>query len=144
MSKSQRGPKPRVLKTVALSQSWEAAGRGLSSAARTAFNHAVDLLRQRGSLDATDVELVVAYAQTIEVRDSAYQQLQKDGAFVESDRGNVSAHPAARLHQSAALALKTLASEMGLSPASAKPTPVGQPSSGRDYWNAKLKLGGDD
>ena len=131
MSKSQRGPKPRIVKTIPLSQSWEAAGRGLSAAARSAFNHAVDLLRQRGSLDLVDSELVTAYAQTVEVRDVAYEQLQKDGLFVESDRQNISAHPAEKMHAAACLRLKVLAAEIGLTPSSVRPTPVGAPTSSR-------------
>ena len=70
--------------------------RGLSAPARAAFNHCMDLLRQRGTLETTDVELVVAYGQTIEIRDVSYQQLQKDGVVIESDRQNLSAHPPRR------------------------------------------------
>ena len=36
-----------------------------------------------GLLDATDVELVVAYAMTVEIRDTSYQQLEKTGLLVE-------------------------------------------------------------
>jgi P27 family predicted phage terminase small subunit len=140
MSKSQRGPKPKLLKSVPLSQQWEAAGRGLSAAARSAFNHAVDLLRQRGSLDTTDVELVVAYAQTIEVRDTAYAELQKTGLLIESDRHNISANPAEKIHAAACLRLKILAAEMGLTPGSAK-LAAGQKSND-PYQALRSKLGG--
>jgi P27 family predicted phage terminase small subunit len=134
-----RGPKPRKVATIPLTQSW-VAPRGLSSAAKTAFKHAVDLLRQRGSLEKTDVELVIAYSQTVEVRDVAYQQLQKDGLFVVSDRNNISAHPAEKAHAQACLRLKILAAEMGLTPASSK-LGAGQKSSD-PYANWRAKLGG--
>ena len=51
-----------------------------------------------GLLDATDVELVVAYAMTVEIRDTSYQQLEKTGLLVESDRGNISPNPAEKMH----------------------------------------------
>jgi P27 family predicted phage terminase small subunit len=117
---SKRGPKPAKNITLSLAQDWSAAGRGLSSAAKAAFVHYVDLLRQRGNLDSTDVELVVAAAQTVEARDVAYKQLQKDGAFVENDKGNVVAHPAVRVHAEACQRLKAIDSELGLTPTSGK------------------------
>ena len=99
----KRGPKPRKVNVVPLVQCWDPP-RGLSSTAKKAFNHAVDLLRQRGNLDRADIELVIAYAQTVEVRDVSYAQLQKDGLFVVSDRNNVSAHPAEKAHAQACMA----------------------------------------
>ncbi len=136
---SKRGPKPRIAKVLPLSQEWSAASRGLSPAARAAFRHVVDLLTQRGALDQTDVELPIAYAQTVEVRDVAYAQLQTDGCFMESDRGNVSAHPAEKMHAAACLRLKILAAEMGLTPASAKTSAGQKPSDPYAEWRAKLR-----
>jgi P27 family predicted phage terminase small subunit len=136
---AKRGPKPNKQTIVPLHQDFSAASRGLSSAARSAFKHVVDLLTQRGSLETTDVELVVAYAQTIEIRDVAYQQLQKDGAFVESDRGNIAAHPAEKIHAAACLRLKILAAEMALTPSSAKSSSGSQPGlKGYGQWASYL------
>ena len=142
MSKSQRGPKPCVVKVVPLSQSWEVAGRGLSAAARTAFKDLTDVLRQRGALDTTNVEVAIAFAQSVEIRDVAYEQLRKDGCFVESDRGNIAAHPAERVHAAACLRLKALAAEMNLTPSSARPSASGQPTDAQSYWANRLKMKG--
>ena len=138
---ARRGPKPKKLATVPLAQEWSAASRGLSSAARKAFNHAVDLLRQRGAIDKTDVELVIAYAQTVEIRDVAYAQLQQDGVVCVSDRGNTSAHPVEKIHAAACLRLKILAAEMGLTPSSARAGAGGKSTDPYGRWKSMLAGG---
>lgn len=121
---ARRGPKPRRPATIPLVQEW-AAPAHLSDAARAEFDRIVELLRQRGTIDRTDVTLVVRRAEACEIAETAYRQLTTDGAFVESDRGNLSAHPAVKVHTQAVAEIVRIDSELELSPAAVKTAAAG-------------------
>jgi P27 family predicted phage terminase small subunit len=140
----RRGRKPTKAITFPLSQEWSIAKRGLTRAARTAFTHYVELLRQKGALQSTDVELVIAAAMTVELRDIAYKQLSRDGIVQTSDRGNIVPHPAEKMHSAACLRLRALDAEMGLTPLSSKAAAPKEASNrGLDRFRT-LAVGGDD
>jgi P27 family predicted phage terminase small subunit len=108
------------------------------------FEATVKLLRQRGTTDTVDVQLAKTYAINLELRDVAYGQLQKDGAFVMSDRGNMSDHPAVAVIAGTTMRIKQLAESMGLTPgtAMAPNASAGQPApTNYDAWKARLAGG---
>jgi P27 family predicted phage terminase small subunit len=136
---SKRGPKPRTATVIPMSQDWTRASRGLTSAAKRHFEATVTLLRQRGALDQTSVEVVRTFAINLELRDTAYEQLCKDGAFTVSDRGNVHGHPAEGVISAATSRIQRLAETLGLTLSSAKAgSTKAADRSSYGYWADKL------
>ena len=144
---SRRGVKPRAKASILPlgGLDWAAPGH-LSSIARGEFERVRGLLEQRGVLGFTDPALVARRAEVVELAVSASKQLEQDGPFVESDRGNVSSHPGAKLLIQCSLALRHIDHELGLTPKSAgKKSAAGEASGGSDgysHWVARLKGGG--
>jgi P27 family predicted phage terminase small subunit len=137
----KRGPKTRGKRVIPLHQSWSAGARGLTAAAKKHFDATVELLTTRGTLDRTDVQLVRTLAINLELRDVAYDQLQQDGAFVTSDRGNQSAHPAEKVIGAATMRITRILAELELTPASVKGASAA--SAGGSAYNAwKARTGG--
>lgn len=138
---SKRGPKPRLKTVVPLRQTWEAPSH-LSAAAKREFERTVDLLRQRGVLDQTDAELVARRAELVEVAVIAYREQRKE-PYVMSDRGNLAAHPAIKVHNAACATIRLIDVELGLTPARAgKGKATTADASGFGSW-AKHLAGGD-
>ncbi len=133
---AKRGPKVKLKTIVPLTQTW-APPAHLSPAARAEFSRVAELLRQRGSLERTDVNLVIRRAELCDLAETAYRQLQADGAFVESDRGNLAAHPAVKVHAGAVAGIVRIDAELELTPASARPAPAGSGGAYGD-WHALL------
>lgn len=137
---SKRGPKTPVKATIPLRQSWDAPAH-LGPIARAEFDRVADLLRQRGTLDRTDSELVVRRAELVEVAVTAYQRRRKDGDYVESDRGNLAPHPAIRAHVSACGMIRLIDIELGLTPTRSKAA-GGQAGQDGGYGRWAKHLGG--
>jgi P27 family predicted phage terminase small subunit len=138
---SKRGPKPRVKAVLPIRQTWEAPAH-LGAVARREFDRTVDLLRQRGTLDQTDAELVVRRAELVEVAVRAYREAMKD-PFVTSDRGNVGPHPGLAVHNRASEAIRRIDIELGLTPIRAPKLKAGAiDASGYGVW-AKHLAGGE-
>ena len=72
---------------------------------------------------------------------SAYDQIQADGCTVETDRGNAAEHPAVKTLNAATIRLKAIAVELGLTPASAKTAPVGEPNDALAAWRGPAGSG---
>src|SRR5262245_61161821 len=98
-SMGKRGPKTRHPGTVSLTQDWSVPSH-LKRVARAEFQHTVDLLRQRGTLDKTDKTLVVRRAELCEIAMNAYHESRSE-PFTTSDRGNLSPHPGLKIHNQA-------------------------------------------
>jgi P27 family predicted phage terminase small subunit len=134
---SKRGPKPRVKTVLPIRQTWDAPAH-LGVVARREFDRVVDLLRQRAALDQTDSELVVRRAELVEIAVDAYQE-QKKEPFVTSDRGNVAAHPAIKVHNAACATIRLIDIELGLTPArAAKARTTTVDASGYGQWSKHL------
>jgi P27 family predicted phage terminase small subunit len=134
---SQRGPKPKLKSVVPLAQEWEAPTH-LKGLARSEFDHTVDLLRQRGSLGSTDRTLVIRRAELCQVAHDAYRALQGGELFALSDRANLNPHPGVKVHLQASLAIKAIDSELGITPASARPSTGQKSNDPYSSWRAKL------
>jgi P27 family predicted phage terminase small subunit len=128
-----RGPKPRLKTVIPLRQSWEPPSH-LGASARREFERVVDLLRQRGTLDQADSELVARRSELVEIAVDAYQQQRKE-PFVTSDRGNLAPHPGIRVHNAACATIRLIDVELGLTPArAAKGKATSVDASGYGTW----------
>jgi P27 family predicted phage terminase small subunit len=107
------GPKERTVKTIPLRQSWDPPSH-LSREARAEFRRVVCLLRERGTLDLVDAELVARRAELVEIATDAYAAIQEEGLTVTSDRGNVAPHPAVAIQVAASGQLRLIDRELGL------------------------------
>ncbi len=135
---ARRGPKPRLKAVLPLAQDWTAPPY-LGKVARAEFDRVVALLREKNTLERTDSRLVVRRAEVAELAEASYRQWSAGELFLESDRGNLSPHPAIKTHLSATALLQRLDAELGLTPASAKVSaaPQGTPA-GYGAWGRLL------
>ena len=134
---AKRGPKPKLKTFVPILQTWEAPAH-LPPAARAEFDRIADLLRQRGTIDRTDVTLVIRRAELCELAEASFKQIAADGAFLESDRGNLGAHPAVKVHAAAVAGIVKIDSELELTPALTKPVAGAANTSGYGAWAKHL------
>ncbi|MGP0069674.1 MAG: phage terminase small subunit P27 family [Isosphaeraceae bacterium] len=119
-------------------QSWDAPPH-LSEFAKAEFVRTVDLLTTRGMLEQADREIVVRRAEMCDVARTCYQQIERDGLFVTSDRGNVSSHPATKLHATATAEIRAIDTALKLTPASVKGgSKESATGSGYSQWNRYL------
>jgi P27 family predicted phage terminase small subunit len=135
------GPKTSPNPVIPLVQGWDPPAH-LSARARREFARCTDLLRQRGVIEQVDAELVARRAELVDVAETAYQRLKKDGPFVESDRGNLSPHPAARMHVSACGMIRLIDRELGLVAPQTRVSAQAPEPSGYSRWT-RLLAGGD-
>jgi P27 family predicted phage terminase small subunit len=118
----RRGRHPRKRVILKLTQQWDPPSH-LSDLAKQEFEHCVDLLTQRGTLDRTDARLVLDYAMTAETIDACYRAMQ-EGLVDVSDRKNRSVSPHAKLWLSAMQHRSRLAELMGLTPKAKTSQPI--------------------
>ena len=135
-----RGPKPRKQTTIPLVQEWVAPVH-LGDIARREFDRIVELLKLRGTLSQTDATLVVRRAELCETAEAAYRQLLADGVVIQSDRQNLSCHPAVKILVSATTLIKAIDSELALTPSSAKTSTKASPDI-RGQWADRMGTGG--
>jgi P27 family predicted phage terminase small subunit len=111
--------------------------------AASAWAHAVELLRENGTLDATDPTLIEAYATARAMLRAAVQTVELEGLTVTGAHGGMAQNPACGIADKALLRLRGLIADMGLSPASAKLSNAGKPTSpGESKWGDLLGVVG--
>jgi P27 family predicted phage terminase small subunit len=138
--KRGRKPKPKASVVLPMVQSW-APPDHLSRAAAAEFVRVTELLRQKGVLEFCDGKLVEQRAVLVEQCEQAYAAVEKDGAFLTSDRGNLAPHPGLKVVRDAAALLRLIDQSLGLLPPRDRAKPDVKPATSLDKWTAKLRGG---
>jgi P27 family predicted phage terminase small subunit len=139
---ARRGPKPSLKPLIPLTQCWDTPAH-LSARAKREFERSVELLRQRSLLESVDAEMVARRAELVDIAETAYRQLKKEGPFVESDRGNLSPHPGARMHASASAEIRLIDKALGLAAPQVRSFSRPAQPSAYSQWT-RLLTGSDD
>lgn len=121
----------------------------LPERAKAEYERLVTLLRDSGRLPATDPRMIDNYAICWDVIQTAYEQIQKDGMTVKSDRGNVSKHPLLEVLNAAQVRMNTIMRCLKLTPDSDRSSVTGPTKKGAgetnasgESWDGILKFGG--
>jgi P27 family predicted phage terminase small subunit len=112
----------------------------LKGVAKTEFERSVELLGQRGMLDRTDKTLVVRRAELCQIAEDAFRSVQAGELVTESDRGNPVVNPAIKVHLQASTAIHRIDAELGLTPSSARSSPIAPTDATSARW---MQLLGD-
>jgi P27 family predicted phage terminase small subunit len=129
----KRGRKPSRALNLPLAQDWSTPFH-LKGVAKAEFEQTVNLLRQRGTLDRTDKTLVVRRAELCQVAHDAYKGVQGDDLVGLSDRGNAVVNPVVKVHLQASTAIHRIDAELGLTPSSARSSPIATSTSTSARW----------
>ena len=130
MAKIKRGPKP---KTAANTRRQSGAGiwtdvapSELDDASSLEFDRLVKILELAGTLDRTDVSVVVTAARLKALLDRAFDELTRDGMTVTTETSsgdmNLKAHPMLSVINSMTQRYRVILNDLGLTPVSSKLT----------------------
>jgi P27 family predicted phage terminase small subunit len=130
----KKGRKPRHTVALPLAQSWSVP-RHLSGAAAAEFKRLVGLLKQRGQLERANREVVIRLAELTAIAQTLFAEISKPGVslIAMNDQGRVGVHPGVKAHKDIALAIRQISGELGLTPQSARTSPI----AGGDATDAK-------
>ncbi len=137
---AMKGRKAKPVAVLPMCQGW-APPSHLSPEAAAEFGRTVELLRQRGTLEFADREMVARRCEACELATIAYKAVQKDGPFAVSSQGNLTPHPAVKVHQDNAALLRLIDQTLGLVPPRDRARPDLKPEGGLSLWRAKVERG---
>jgi P27 family predicted phage terminase small subunit len=90
----------------------------ISKDARKVWKRTTDQLRGMGILYEADIDLIVAYCNSVVNYQKATEIVDQQGVLVEGRRDGAVTNPAVRVQRDAATLIRMLASELGLTPSS--------------------------
>ena len=88
--------------------------KNLEKEARIYTNDIIKMLDEKNMLDNFDTAAIMMLAHNLSMFIKASDILEREGLFVESDRGNISEHPAVRIAKDAQTQALKLMQEFGL------------------------------